>query len=289
MTVTTHFHARSEARWSLVRPAVPGSPCGAPWSPVEPGGARWSPGKRRSAGHGGIRNGGPHIFSRTAAAERHSRRSTASGTFSETITHDMSANLFGNHGGRACKATHVPSDSEGLGLAVGLVMYFTWRTDNSHPQFYAMIAEDVARERLSRLSFGRNGMDGSNAGGRTNERCTCSLFALTRGRQDTFCRNFAVWGPSPTTVMTATTVLAVTSVTTVTAVTTVTTVTQWPERASGWSPVEPGWPGGARFALRSPVEPGGARWSPVEPGGARRSPARSPASLSVTYPVPCGP
>ena len=43
------------------------------------------------------------------------------------------ANLFGNRGGRASSAAHIPSDAEAFGLTTGLVMYFSWRMDNTHP------------------------------------------------------------------------------------------------------------------------------------------------------------
>ena len=46
-------------------------------------------------------------------------------------------------------ATHVPSDAEAFALSVALAMYFGWRTDNSHPQFYNVIAEEVRRARCT--------------------------------------------------------------------------------------------------------------------------------------------
>ena len=55
----------------------------------------------------------------------------------------MAANLFSNRGGRASKAMHVPSDSESLALTTALVMYWTWRTDNTHPSFYLKVASEV--------------------------------------------------------------------------------------------------------------------------------------------------
>ena len=59
----------------------------------------------------------------------------------------MAANLFANRGGRRCGAGHVPADSEGLALATALVMYFSRQTDNTHPQFYDVIAQETKRAR----------------------------------------------------------------------------------------------------------------------------------------------
>ena len=49
----------------------------------------------------------------------------------------MSANLFGNRGGRRTLQVHVPSEAEGFALAVALAMHFTKTCEATHPMFYS--------------------------------------------------------------------------------------------------------------------------------------------------------
>ena len=69
------------------------------------------------------------------------------------LCHRMPINLFNHHGGRATAAVHVPSDAEGFALATALALYWSKQMDNTHPQFYTVVASEVKRLGCTRQTW----------------------------------------------------------------------------------------------------------------------------------------